>query len=901
MTALGKRVQIPFLPSVNPIEDSTELDTIYFTEMDKCRFQDNKLRKINGWARVFAKNQQRVIGAARNIFSYRDAENNPISIIGTHRSLYALLQGSVLYNITPLSADTTAIPNSISTEYNSSVSVMVDTEAGSDIVTLHINQYLNSNELIKITGVVSDVNGIPAANFNDEFYSAPINNYMLQINVGAPATSTGSVAVTMTWATSYIYVYAYDFGGLKGDRIKIADATTVANISSGQINKENVISNLVNDSMFVIQTDTIANASVTNGGGANTEIQYQIAPGNVDQSIGYGYGGGEYGAGLYGTAKEFTDNVTNSYPRIWSMDKWQDPAGNVFLIVTPGDGAGANLYSWDGDIDKAPTLINNAPHFVHWVFVSHNSIVTLGGAFAPATLGIPNFIAASDIADMTIWTPSPDNYAFFAQIDQASALISQASSRDSEIIFADNEIYKMDFVDKPYIWRLSRLFSSDGIIAPKARVEVEDAVIWMGKGDFFVFNDTSVSPLPENRVLRYVFDNINTSQSFKNFAFANAAFNEVWFFYCAGDDIEPNNYVIYNYKDRAWAIGTLSRTAAEEFLNISTAPYLIQSRIQSYIYPDSIRTYFLELGADPLNTTSGTQSITFDVQTLCYLTVDDYIEIKGATAVNGIPDTEINGIKQIKSIVEIGLDTYTIEIESTSTNASSTGSGGGAAITVGTAVLGFDISSSRIDANELISVVNAPSVGGISQALTNIYNGAVRALVGTVVQVLNMNPDNIFSQFEEVINNDQGVEFAISYMASDRLFQHEVGLNDYNENYVYGQPGQTQFAPMRAFAQTNMAQVGDGDTTCLIYSVYPDTNQTGDLTLEIQGKLYAQSNLIYPSLGDEDGIFTITPETTKVDLMFIARQRQYRIESYELDGNFLIGKWFEEIKLSSTR
>ena len=56
MTLLGKRIQLPINPLVNPLEDSTELDTIYFTNTDKVRFQNGKLRKLKGWNRIFSAN-----------------------------------------------------------------------------------------------------------------------------------------------------------------------------------------------------------------------------------------------------------------------------------------------------------------------------------------------------------------------------------------------------------------------------------------------------------------------------------------------------------------------------------------------------------------------------------------------------------------------------------------------------------------------------------------------------------------------------------------------------------------------------------------------------------------------------------------------------------------------------
>ena len=935
MTALGKKYPLPIIPSVNPLEDSTQLDTIFFTAADKVRFQKGKLRKIRGWQRVFSNNFERIIGAARNIFSCRDANSDPVTIIGTNRSLYVLEQGTFFYNITPLQTTTHSIPNAFTTEYNSLVTVTATTTVGSPVVTLNLTQFLNNGDQIQISGVTGGpYNGIPASAFNQTFNAEVINNSQIQINVGVPALSFGTVNIMMTWATSYLYVYDPGFTGLKGDRIKIELATGVANIPAGQINGEDVVTNVTTGSTFIIQTETIANALVTAGGGAATTIQYQILAGQIDQSIGFGYGGGQYGAGEYGTSKAFTNESANTAPRIWSMDKFVNVSGATYIpyiVLTPGDsvgyadGTGANVYSWNFNILTAPVLIANAPYFVQWLYVSHNAICTLGGALATSspTQGIPNFFASSDQDDMTNWTPSPSSFASFFTFDNAGALISQASTRDVDLVFTEDEVYRIVYVDKPQIWQTFKLLTTDGIMAPKARTEIEDAVFWMGKGDFFVFNDTSLNVLPNNTIKRYVYDNVNDAQSDKCFAYANTLYNEVWFFYVAGQDMEPNNYVMYNYVENTWVTGTLPRTASEEPLNISTLPYLIQSQIINTIAPVSISSYFFALGNNPFLTQSGTRNITFDLMSNLYLQVGDYIQVSGSTAINGIPAGEINGIKQIVGIVtafeggygegEYGAGEYgtnnifesQIEIQSTSTNASSSSFGGGSAITIGTSVLGVDVgpNGTRISTNEEVTITGVGvSIGGIPSPYINVTNDPIRAIVGSVIQINDSAPATIFSTSQQTVNNPGNWE--LNYIPSDRLFQHEAGLNDYNTNYIPSVPGSDPRAPMLSYFTTNMAQVvgdGAGDDTMVIYSLYPDTSQAGNLTLTVNGRLYPQSPIINPSLGGTNGVYTLTPQTTKIDMMFVARERQYSVESFVIDGDFLIGRWFEELRPSSTR
>jgi hypothetical protein len=45
------------------------------------------------------------------------------------------------------------------------------------------------------------------------------------------------------------------------------------------------------------------------------------------------------------------------------------------------------------------------------------------------------------------------------------------------------------------------------------------------------------------------------------FAASVSRFNEMWWFYPGAGSLVPNKYVIYNYADRTWSVGTLTRFA----------------------------------------------------------------------------------------------------------------------------------------------------------------------------------------------------------------------------------------------------------------------------------------------------------------------------------------------------
>jgi hypothetical protein len=58
-----------------------------------------------------------------------------------------------------------------------------------------------------------------------------------------------------------------------------------------------------------------------------------------------------------------------------------------------------------------------------------------------------------------------------------------------------------------------------------------------------------------------VFGDFNLMQREQVTCGTNEAFNEVWWFYPSSDSTYNDRYVIYNYLERLWYYGTLSRTA----------------------------------------------------------------------------------------------------------------------------------------------------------------------------------------------------------------------------------------------------------------------------------------------------------------------------------------------------
>jgi hypothetical protein len=96
-------------------------------------------------------------------------------------------------------------------------------------------------------------------------------------------------------------------------------------------------------------------------------------------------------------------------------------------------------------------------------------------------------------------------------------------------------------------------------MSPNSAVVASGIVYWMGVDKFYSY-DGRVQTLNCD-LRRFVFSDFNQAQSLQVFAGTNEGFNEVWWFYCSANSTTVDRYVIYNYTEKIWYYGTLSRTA----------------------------------------------------------------------------------------------------------------------------------------------------------------------------------------------------------------------------------------------------------------------------------------------------------------------------------------------------
>jgi len=119
--------------------------------------------------------------------------------------------------------------------------------------------------------------------------------------------------------------------------------------------------------------------------------------------------------------------------------------------------------------------------------------------------------------------------------------------------------------------------------------EVGGRTFWMADERFMVYDGAAAQPLKCD-VLRYVFEALDRTQLDKIVCGSNTSYNEIIWFYPTTSG-EVDRYVIFNYLENTWSIGSMVRTA---WIDQGIATYPIAAGVAS----SATKLYYHEYGND---------------------------------------------------------------------------------------------------------------------------------------------------------------------------------------------------------------------------------------------------------------------------------------------------------------
>jgi len=559
-------------------------------DCDKVRFRSGYAEKIGGWQNVSEGSY--FLGTCRAIHPWVGLDGNEYMGWGTSLKYYILAAGA-FYDITPI-RETTAAGD-------------VTFAAAKNTLNGGISSSATTLTLTSVTGFPIG-GGLIKIDSEQIRYNTVSGSTLTGLQRGQNGTTAASHLTAAGVFCATIKVTDTAHGAIQNDFVTFTGAVSLGGaITATILNQEYQITQIVTDSIYTIEARTAGTsissittstglsptyvfptASDTGSGGASVVGAYQINTGLNTTVAGTGWGAGVWGGiGTGGTSSPptttgwgdaSTTTAGASGLRMWNHDNYGE---NLIFNVS-----GGNLYYWQLNSTSYPRAValssitgaSDTPTLATQVLVSDTDrhVITFGsngtynnlgaytlGALDPLLIRFSN--SGADGGNPADFNEITGESAGDIRIGTGSYIVTAVEAKQEIVVFTDVSLHSFRYLGPPYTFGLSMLSDNISIVGENAAISVDDTVYWMGNGEFYLYNGVAQT-LPCD-VKDYIFLNINQLEIEKVSCGANINFGEVWWFYPSNtvtDNVtnsENDSYVVYNYQQKIWYYGTMTRTA----------------------------------------------------------------------------------------------------------------------------------------------------------------------------------------------------------------------------------------------------------------------------------------------------------------------------------------------------
>jgi hypothetical protein len=536
--------KILFKPGVN--KENTRYTTEGgWYECDKIRFRQGNPEVIGGWNRLSATN---FLGVCRSLWNWVLLSGKNIIGVGTNLKFY-LENGGAYNDITPIRATSTINNNPFVATNGSAVITVTDTTHGG--VT---------GDFVTFSGATGLGGNITAAVLNAQYQISvlTVNTYTFVATATANATDAAGAGGGASVVAAYqinvgpaeqIPLVGWGAGGWGLGTWGNGLGTSIALRMWSQINygEDLVFGPRTGGIYYWDATSGLTSRGVLLNSLGGTVSFTNASPTVVTSTILYTEGAALQFSG--GSLPSGVSAATTYY--VFQVN------GLTFNLL---DSAGAAVNTSSSGTGTV-SLIVDVPTVQNTLTVSDASrfLIAFGCNDYGSSVLDPMLIRWSAQDDVYNWTPDPTNQAGFTRLSHGSEIITTVQTRQEIVVFTDVSVYSLQYLGPPYVWASQLLGDNISIMSPNSSVIASGVVYWMGVDKFYSY-DGRVQTLNCD-LRRYIFGDINQDQSLQVFSGTNEGFNEVWWFYCSANSTVIDKYVIFNYVEKIWYYGTMSRTA----------------------------------------------------------------------------------------------------------------------------------------------------------------------------------------------------------------------------------------------------------------------------------------------------------------------------------------------------
>jgi len=585
---------------------------------DKIRFRMGFPEKLGGWEK-YSPNQY--LGSARRLHNWIALDSSNFLGIGTHLKYY-IEEGTTFNDITPIrKVSTNSITFSASTSANDTSAgtttvTVTDTSHGAvenDFVTFsgvhadglgsggNITQAILEKEhqiinILDANRYTIVLNVLATASDSGNGGSGVDGDYQVNVGLDQVIGGTGFGAGTWNGITNGALQTTINEGGTFSNSDTTLTVTSGTGIATNDVilvdNELMLVTNVATNDLTVVRayagTGASSNVNTAAHGGSNdtltqadgTTITVNAVTSNVvtdaathanGATVFLVFGNANSDNDYVGWGNAATVTVTTQI-RLWSHDNFGED-----LIINIKDGG---LFYWDKSLGLSSRGVElsatntfsgekSVPTVAKQVLVSDidRHVIAFGcdgvGGSSSATQGDgvqdPLLIRFSSQENPVDWFPTATNTAGDLRLGAGSTFVQAVETKREILVFTDKSLHSMRFIGAPFTFGISQLASNITIMSSASAIATEDVVYWMGIDTFYV-HAGQTAQLPCT-VKDKVFLDFNLAQRDKVISGINSEFGEVWWFYPSANSSECDKYVVWNYNEKVWYYGTLTRTA----------------------------------------------------------------------------------------------------------------------------------------------------------------------------------------------------------------------------------------------------------------------------------------------------------------------------------------------------
>lgn len=183
-------------------------------------------------------------------------------------------------------------------------------------------------------------------------------------------------------------------------------------------------------------------------------------------------------------------------------------------------------------------------------------------------------------------------------------------------VYKENSCWRFRNIGGRFIFDEDAFLETIGLFAPRCVAITGDGQrhVFMSNDDMYVHDGNRALPLLSERMKRYIFNQIDTTNGGNSFLFVNAVRREAWFCYPSQGNTVPNRGLIVNYDTKAAtetdidfefaAIGTLQTSDTDTWASATgtwetdTSPWSVNNRRKiALLKPTATRFLQLDSGA----------------------------------------------------------------------------------------------------------------------------------------------------------------------------------------------------------------------------------------------------------------------------------------------------------------